>query len=102
MTLWDHVFFGAGDYREATPLALSAQRYLQQSAQDGATGIEECVPVAKRGTPSDWLLYDPRGRRRGGEPGYVLRLDSGDHPVADLSTALARIEYMARETLGTN
>ena len=102
MTLWDHAFFGAGDYREATPLALSAQRYLEQSAQNGAPGIMECVPVAKWGTPSDWLLYDPRGRMRGGEPGYVLRLDSGEHPIADLPTALARIEYMARETLGTN
>lgn len=102
MTLWEHTFFGAGDYREATPLALSAQRYLQQSAQSGSTGIEECVPVAKWGTEADWLLYDPRGRMRGGEPGYVLRLDSGEHPIDDLSTALARIEYMARETLGTN
>jgi hypothetical protein len=102
MTLWDHAFFGAGDYREATPLALSAQRYLQTSAENGAVGIEECVPLAKWGTPSDWLLYDPRGRMRGGEPGYVLRLDSDAHPIADLSTALARIEYMARETLGTN
>ena len=102
MTLWDHAFFGAGDYREATPLALTAQRYLQSSASAGATGIEECVPLAKWGTPGDWLLYDPRGRIRGGEPGYVLRLDSHEHPIEDLSTALARIEYMARETLGTN
>lgn len=102
MTLWDHAFFGAGDYREATPLAVSAQRYLQTSAQNGAVGIEECVPVAKWGTEADWLLYDPRGRMRGGEPGYVLRLDSDAHPIDDLSTALARIEYMARETLGTN
>jgi hypothetical protein len=102
MTVWDHAFFGAGDYREATPLAVSAQRYLQTSAENGAVGIEECVPVAKWGTLTDWLLYDPRGRMRGGQPGYVLRLDSGAHPIDDLSTALARIEYMARETLGTN
>ena len=81
---------------------MSAQRYLQQSAQNGAPAIMECVPVAQWGTPSDWLLYDPRGRMRGGEPGYVLRLDSGEHPIADLPTALARIEYLARETLGTN
>jgi hypothetical protein len=102
MTLWDHAFFGAGDYREATPLAVSAQHYLHTSAENGAVGIEECVPVAKWGTPTDWLLYDPRGRMRGGQPGYVLRLDSGAHPIDDLTTALARIEYMARETLGTN
>ena len=102
MMVWDHAFFGAGDYREPTPLALAAQRYLHTSAENGAVGIEECVPVAKWGTPTDWLLYDPRGRMRGGQPGYVLRLDSGAHPIDDLSTALARIEYMARETLGTN
>jgi hypothetical protein len=102
MTLWEHAFFGAGDYREPTPLALSAQHYLQTSAQNGAVGIEECVPVAKWGTPSDWLLYDPRGRMRGGYPGYVLRIDDAAHPIDDLPTALARIEHMARETLGTN
>jgi hypothetical protein len=102
MTVWDHAFFGAGDYREPTPLALSAQRYLHIAAENGAVGIEECVPVAKWGTSTDWLLYDPRGRMRGGQPGYVLRLDDHAHLIDDLSTALARIEYMARETLGTN
>jgi hypothetical protein len=102
MNVWEHAFFGAGDYREPTPLAMSAQRYLHNAAENGAVGIEECVPVAKWGTTTDWLLYDPRGRMRGGQPGYVLRLDSGAHPIDDLSTALARIEYMARETLGTN
>ena len=34
--------------------------------------------------------------------GYVLRLECGAHPIDGLPTALARIEYMARETLGTN
>ncbi len=104
MALWDHVFFGAGDYREPTPLALSAQRYLHQTAQSAPSvvGIAECVPLAKWGTEADWLLYDPRGRMRSGEPGYVLRLDHEVHPLPDLATALARIEYMARETLGTN
>jgi hypothetical protein len=102
MSLWEHTFFSAGDYREPTQLALTAQHYLQSAAQSGATGIEECVPLAKWGTPTDWLLYDPRGRLRGGEPGYVLRLDSTEHALDGLSTALARIEYMARETLGTN
>ncbi|HEY5951689.1 MAG TPA: SMI1/KNR4 family protein [Kofleriaceae bacterium] len=102
MTMWDHIFFGAGDYREATPLALAAQRYLTTSAQAGAVGIEECVPLARWGTETDWLLYDPRGKIRGGVPGYVLRIDNGEHPIEDLSTALARIEYLARETLGTN
>ncbi|HEY5922356.1 MAG TPA: SMI1/KNR4 family protein [Kofleriaceae bacterium] len=102
MTLWEHIFFSAGDYREPTQLALSAQRYLDATASDGVTGIDECVPLAKWGTPTDWLLYDPRGRMRGGEPGYILRLDNRAHPIDDLSSALARIEHMARETLGTN
>jgi hypothetical protein len=101
MTLWEHTFFAAGDYREATPLALTAQRYLHTLATSGETGIEECVPLAKWGTPTEWLLYDPRGRLRG-EPGYLLRTDGGMHALDDLATALARIEYMARETLGTN
>jgi hypothetical protein len=102
MSLWEHTFFGAGDYREATPLAVTAQRYLQHAAQHGATGIEECVPVAKWGAPTDWLLYDPRGRLRGGEPGYVIRASSGEQAIDDLPTALAQIELLAREALGTN
>src|SRR6185503_1980103 len=99
---WAHAFFGAGDYREPTQLALSAQRYLTASAHDGVTGIEECVPLAQWGTPGDWLLYDPRGRVRGGEPGYLLRVENRAQPIDDLSTALESIEHMARETLGTN
>lgn len=102
MTLWDHSFFGAGDYREPTQLALSAQRYLQSAAEAGDRGIEECVPLAKWGAPTDWLLYDPRGRVRGGQPGYLVTVGNQPHPIEDLSTALERIEYMARETLGTN
>jgi hypothetical protein len=97
MTLWEHAFFGAGDYREATPLALSAQRYLANS-----TGLEECVPLAQWGPATDWLLYDPRGRARGGRPGYLLRAEGHAEAIEDLSAALARIEHQARETLGTN
>jgi hypothetical protein len=52
MMVWDHAFLGAGDYREPTPLALAAQRYLHNAAENGAVGIEECVPVAKWGTPT--------------------------------------------------
>jgi hypothetical protein len=102
MMLWDHAFFAAGDYREMTPLALAAQRYLHAAATDGISGIEPCVPIAKWGSESDWLLFDPRGRLRGGTAGYVLRLASVDHPIDDLATALARIDEMARDTLGTN
>lgn len=102
MTLWNHVFFAAGDYREMTSLALSAQRYMLHAAQTGSLGIEECIPIAKWGTEMDWLLYDPRGRMRDGEPGYVLRLDHSIHPIPDFVSALERIDDMARETLGTN
>ncbi len=102
MTLWDHTFFAAGDYREPTQLALAAQHYLHQAALHGETGIEECVPLARWGTDADWLLYDPRGRIRGDIPGYVLRTDGSSHAVEDLATALSRIEYMARETFSTN
>ena len=102
MSLWDHTFFAAGDYREATALSLAAQSYIETQASHGADGIQECIPVAKWGQPTDWLLYDPRGRMRGGEPGYVLRTVGRDEPLESLSVALARIEYLARESLGTN
>jgi hypothetical protein len=102
MTLWDHTFFAAGDYREPTQLALAAQHYLHQSALQGATGIDECVPIARWGTDADWLLYDPRGRVRGAGAGYVLRTGGSSHVVEDLATALSRIESMARETFSTN
>jgi hypothetical protein len=72
------------------------------TAIDGVAGIEECVPLAKWGAPTDWLLYDPRGRVRGGGPGYLLRVENRADPIEDLPTALARIEYLAREALGTN
>ncbi|HEY1553418.1 MAG TPA: SMI1/KNR4 family protein [Kofleriaceae bacterium] len=99
MQLWDCEFFAAGDYREPTKLALRAQAYVHAS---GDSALEECVPLAGWGRATDWLLYDPRGRIRGGDSGYVL-LESGE-PTAidDLAAALARIEELAREVLGTN
>ncbi|HEU4615975.1 MAG TPA: SMI1/KNR4 family protein, partial [Kofleriaceae bacterium] len=102
MRLWEHEFFGAGDYREATPLAARAARWIETTTASGATGLAECVPVACWGQPNDWLLYDPRGRIRGGEPGYVLMLDSDDHALEDLAAALGHLEDIAREVLGTN
>ncbi len=102
MQVWEHTFFGAGDYREPTPLAVRARQYQQLTASYGAPGIEDCIPIANCGRPTDWILYDPRGNLRGGEPGYVLMLDADEVPLADLATALTRIEYLARETLGTN
>jgi hypothetical protein len=102
MRLWEHEFFGAGDYREATPLAARAARWIESTSASGATGLEECVPVACWGQPNDWLLYDPRGRIRGGEPGYVLMLNKDDHALEDLAAALGHLEDIAREVLGTN
>jgi hypothetical protein len=100
MRLWEHEFFAAGDYREPTKLSTRANQYLESSF--GMTGIAECVPVANWGQPKDWLLYDPRGRLRGGEAGYVLVLDTNEEPVEDLAAALVRMEHLAREVLGTN
>lgn len=100
MRLWEHEFLGAGDYREPTRLATRARQYLGSSF--GVTGLAECVPLASWGQPDDWLLYDPRGRLRSGEPGYILMVDAGGIPVEDLAAALAHMENMAREALGTN
>lgn len=102
MRLWGHEFFGAGDYREHTKLSLRAQRWLQDSTQYGQHAIAECTPIAQWGQPNDWLLFDPRGNVRGGEPGYVLMLNADESPMADLPTALHWLEGIAREVLGTN
>jgi hypothetical protein len=102
MKVWDREFFGAGDYRDATPLAVRAQQYLEMSAKHGATGIEDCVPLANWGQPNDWLLYDPRGLVRGGEPGYVVMLNADGIAYKDLVTVLARLEALASDVLGTN
>jgi hypothetical protein len=101
MRLWEHEFFSAGDYREHTRLATRAQHYLESSF--GVTGPVECVPVANWGQPNDWLLYDVTGRLRGGAAGYVLRVARSDEVIVeDLPAALAHMENLAREVLGTN
>ncbi len=102
MDVWEQKFFAAGDFREPTKLALRAQQFLQTSAQSGAIGIEDCIPLASWGQPSDWLLYDPRGNIRGGDPGYVLVQNADEVPLPGLVAALARIEHIARDVLGTN
>ena len=96
MRLWEHEFLGAGDYRETTPLAARAVHWMQ------STGVADCVPLACWGNPHDWLMYDPRGRVRGGEPGYVLMISKDEQPLYDLASALAHLEDLAREVLGTN
>ena len=90
MKLWGHEFLAVGDYREVTPLAVRAQQYLH--ADYGAAGLADCVPIACWGQPNDWLLYDPRGRVRGGVPGYVIMLNADEKPMADLPAALAWLE----------
>jgi hypothetical protein len=102
MALWEHAFFSVGDYREGTPLAIRAQRYIEMMAEAGRTGIEDCIPLANWGQPNDWLLYDRRGTLRGDEPGYVLMLNADEHALGDLAAALHHLEFIARETLGTN
>ncbi len=102
MKLWGHEFLGANDYRDHTKLALRAQRWLQDSASYGQNAVADCLPIANWGQPNDWLLFDPRGHVRHGEPGYVLMLNADEAPMADLAAALAWLEGIAREVLGTN
>jgi hypothetical protein len=100
MTLWDHQFFGTLDYRGETPLAKRAREYLELVAD--ATGVHDCVPLASWGQPNDWLVYDPHGRYRAGEPGVVLMHESQYHPLDGLVEALAHFEAMARDVFATN
>jgi hypothetical protein len=100
MRVWDREFLATGDFREPTALALRAQRYLH--GELAAAGLSDCVPLASWGGPNDWLLYDPRGRVRRGDPGYVVMLDSDEIPVADLAAALVWLEALARDERGTN
>ena len=102
MTLWDHAFFGTADYRGGTQLHGNAREYLETSADYGATGIDECIPLANWGQPNNWLLYDPRGGMRGGEPGYVIMLTADDWPQTDLVEAFANLEKLAKDVLGAN
>jgi hypothetical protein len=102
MQLWDHQFFGTIDYRTDTLLAKRAREYLESSARYGAHGIEDCVPLANWGQPNDWLLYDPFGRYRGGEPGIVLMLNADETALDGVAAALEQFDEVARDVLGTN
>jgi hypothetical protein len=102
MTLWDRQFFGTLDYRSETTLAKNARDYLEQSARRGESGLEDCVPLANWGGPSSWLLYDPFGRCRGGEPGVMLMLDAEEYAFDGVAAALEQFEEIARDVLGTN
>ncbi|HEU0032663.1 MAG TPA: SMI1/KNR4 family protein [Kofleriaceae bacterium] len=100
MKLFDHQFFGTLDYRSDTRLARSAREYLESSSR--SSGMEDCVPLASWGRPNEWLLYDPHGRIRGGEPGVVLVLAADERPLDGVVGALESFEAYARDMMGTN
>lgn len=100
--IWDNTFFSTLDYRDETPLAKNAREYLAMSSRYGTTGMDVCVPLANWGQPNDWLLYDPLGHVRRGEPGYVLMLNADERPLADLVAALAHLREVATDVMATN
>jgi len=102
MELWEHSFLGTADYRGGTELDNDAREYLESSADYGTTGIDDCIPLANWGQPNSWLLYDPRGGMRGGEPGYVIMLTADEWPQTDLVEAFANLEKLAKDVLGAN
>ena len=72
MRLLDCEFLATADYRDPTALAQRAHHFVH--AEYAMNGLSDCVPLASWGTADDWLLYDPRGRVRGGAPGYIATL----------------------------
>jgi hypothetical protein len=102
MAMWEHEFFGTLDYRSDTQLATRAREFLEMSVSYGGIGMDECVPLASWGQPNSWLLYDPRGAVREGDPGYVVMLTADPWPMNDLADALLKIEDSVRDVLGTN
>jgi hypothetical protein len=102
MAIWEHEFFGTLDYQGDTKLARRAREFLEMSVSYGGIGMDECVPLASWGQPNNWLLYDPRGAVREGDPGYVVMLTADPWPMNDLADALLKIEASVRDVLGTN
>jgi hypothetical protein len=102
MAIWDHEFFGTLDYRGDTMLAARARAFLEMSVSYGGIGMDECVPLANWGQPNNWLLYDPRGAVREGDPGYVVMLTADPWPMNDLADALLKIEDSVRDVFSTN
>ena len=99
MRLWECAFLGTADLRGDTPLAQRARAFLESSADYGAAGIDQCVPIANWGQPNHWLLYDPRGAFRRGEPGYVILLAADEWPQDSLVAALGQLATSARDIL---
>ncbi|MFN0245496.1 MAG: SMI1/KNR4 family protein [Kofleriaceae bacterium] len=100
--IWANTFFGTTDYRSETALARNAREYLEMSARYGAKGMDACVPLANWGQSNDWLLYDPLGHVRRGDPGYVLMMNADETPLDDLVAALAFLDEIASDALATN
>ena len=100
MRLLDREFLATADYRDPTALAQRAHHFVH--AEYAMNGLSDCVPLASWGTADDWLLYDPRGRVRGGEPGYIATLGKDEIILDDLVAALMWLEELTRDILGTN
>jgi len=102
MTLLDREFLGTHDFGTDTTLARRARDYLEARARFDAIGIDDCVPLASWGQPSDWLLYDPFGRHRDGEPGILLLSDTDSVALDGIAAALEQFDDFARDLLCTN
>jgi len=100
MRILDREFLATADYRDPTSLAQRAHHFVH--AEYATTGLSDCVPLASWGQPEDWLLYDPRGRIRGGEPGYIATIGKDEVVLDDLVSALMWLEELTRDILGTN
>jgi len=100
MRLLDREFMATADYRDPTALAQRAHHFVH--AEYATNGLADCVPLASWGTADDWLLYDPRGRVRGGQPGYFATLGKDEIILDDLVAALGWLEELTRDILGTN
>ena len=84
----------------AALLAQRARHFVH--AEYATSGLFDCVPLASWGQPDEWLLYDPRGRVRGGAPSYLATQGKDEVLLDDLVAALAWLEAMTRDILGTN
>ncbi len=100
MRVLDREFLATSDYREPTSLAQRAHHFVH--AEYAAGGLSDCVPLASLGQPEDWLLYDPRGRVRGGAPGYLATNGKNEIILDDLVAALGWLEALTRDILETN
>jgi hypothetical protein len=100
MRLLDREFLATADYRDPTSLAQRAHHFVH--AEYATAGLSDCVPLASWGQPEDWLLYDPRGRVRGAGPGYIATVGKDEVILEDLASALAWLEELTRDILGTN